>query len=605
MSVRAVVGTPIVVHGQLWGTMVTGTFGDEPPPPDTEFRLGQFTELMATAIASAEDRAELAASEARARDLAREQAALRRVATLVALGARSDELFSAVTREVAEVIGVPVVGVHRYETDATFTTMGVSSETSFSVGSRWPIEKEGLADIILSTGRPARKDDYSRMPGSLGAAVRHDKMLSTVGVPIVVDGSVWGFMVAAATPGKPLPDETEERFARFIELIATAIANSQARSNLEQLADEQAALRRVATLVAQGAPPSAVFDAVAAEMNQALGADGVTLNRYEPGEKAVVLAHSASDPLARRLAAGTRVSHRGENVTSLVRSSRSSARLEHNAGTPGAIAKLVGNLRVRASVGAPIVLDGRLWGVAVAHWSGDESPPADTERRMAKFAELLDTAVANADSRDQLTASRARLVTEADEARRRVVRDLHDGAQQRLVHTIVTLKLAQRAQQEDDQKARSLIAEALEQAQQGNRELRELAHGILPAVLTQGGLRSGVDTIVARLELPIDVDVPAERFPAEVEASAYFIVSEALTNVVKHARAERAEVTVFVQDGVLKVVVRDDGMGGADANGHGLIGLADRVTALGGRLKVESPEGGGTLVAAQLPLAAN
>jgi signal transduction histidine kinase len=234
---------------------------------------------------------------------------------------------------------------------------------------------------------------------------------------------------------------------------------------------------------------------------------------------------------------------------------------------------------------------------------GETAPPPDTEERIAQFTQLLETAIANADSRDQLTASRARLVTEADEARRRVVRDLHDGAQQRLLQTIVTLKLVQRALEPHNEKAEALVAEALAHAQQGNAELRELAHGILPAVLIQGGLRSGVSSIVSRLDLPVQVDVPTERFPAEVEASAYFVVAEALTNVVKHARAQRAEVRAAIDDGVLLVEVRDDGVGGADPTGHGLVGLADRVTAIGGQLVVESVESGGTLLAARLPVA--
>jgi signal transduction histidine kinase len=240
-----------------------------------------------------------------------------------------------------------------------------------------------------------------------------------------------------------------------------------------------------------------------------------------------------------------------------------------------------------------------------ASWKGEQSPPPDTEERMVKFAGLLDTAIANADSRDQLTASRARLLTAADDARRRVVRDLHDGAQQRLVHTIVTLKLAQQAFQGGDGEAASLVGEALQQAEQGNAELRALAHGILPAVLTHGGLRAALDAFVSRLDLLVRVDVPDERLPAEIEASAYFIVAEALTNVVKHSQARSADVTACVHDGLLHLEIRDDGIGGADPNGNGLVGMDDRVTALGGRLNIESPAGDGTLVAATVPLRAH
>ena len=217
--------------------------------------------------------------------------------------------------------------------------------------------------------------------------------------------------------------------------------------------------------------------------------------------------------------------------------------MENYDGTHGAVAERTLRLGVRASVAAPIVVDGRLWGVTIAHWGGEKTPPADSEQRMAHFAELLDTAIANADSRDQLTASRARLVTASDDARRRVVRDLHDGAQQRLVHAIVTLKLAQSALRQNDDEAVPLIDEALEQAEQGNAELRELAHGILPTTLTRGGLRAGVGAFVARLDLPVEVDLAVDRFPAETEASAYFVVAESLTNVVKHSQAQRAEVT--------------------------------------------------------------
>ncbi len=182
------------------------------------------------------------------------------------------------------------------------------------------------------------------------------------------------------------------------------------------------------------------------------------------------------------------------------------------------------------------------------------------------------------------------------------MRDLHDGAQQRLVHSIITLKLAKSALRDTDGEAKGLVDEALEQAEKGKLELRELAHGILPSVLTRGGLRAGVEAVVSRLDLPVDVDVTAERFPAQIEANAYFIVAEALTNVVKHARATHAEVSARVEEGALLFEVRDDGVGGADPTGRGLIGLADRATALGGRLDVQRLESGGTLIAAALPV---
>jgi signal transduction histidine kinase len=230
------------------------------------------------------------------------------------------------------------------------------------------------------------------------------------------------------------------------------------------------------------------------------------------------------------------------------------------------------------------------------------SPPPDTEARLVQFAELLDTAIANADSRAQLTASRVRMLNAEDGARRRVVRDLHDGAQQRLVHAIVTLKMAQQALA-DGEPVDALVNEALENAEQGNEELRELAHGILPAVLTQRGLRAGVGGIVGRLALPVTTELPDARFAPELEASAYFVIAEALTNVVKHSQASCAEVTVALDDGHLKVEIRDDGIGGADPDGQGLIGIGDRVVLLGGSLRIQSPPGGGTTVTAELPVA--
>ena len=203
---------------------------------------------------------------------------------------------------------------------------------------------------------------------------------------------------------------------------------------------------------------------------------------------------------------------------------------------------------------------------------------------------------------EELRVSRARMLKAADDERRRVARDLHDGAQQRLVHTVVTLRLAQLRLRQGSDGVRALVDEALEHAEQATSELRELAHGILPAVLTRGGLKAGVSALASRMQVPVDTDVTPERFPEPVEATAYFVLAEALTNVAKHARAGRAAIVVTSGEGRLELQVRDDGVGGATEDGSGLLGMRDRLAALDGRLRIESPPGGGTLVAATIPI---
>jgi signal transduction histidine kinase len=232
-----------------------------------------------------------------------------------------------------------------------------------------------------------------------------------------------------------------------------------------------------------------------------------------------------------------------------------------------------------------------------------EPLPPETEQRMANFTELVGIVIANAESRAELTASRARVVAAADEARRRIQRDLHDGAQQRIVSTVVALKLARQALGDLSGPAAELVDEALEHAVGANGELRELAHGILPAALSQGGLRDGIAALVSRVHLPVSVEVTDERLPETLEATAYFIVAEALTNTIRHAAATSAEIAALIDDGVLRLAIRDDGVGGAHTNGSsGILGLRDRAAAVNGHLHVESPPGEGTVVAATLPI---
>jgi signal transduction histidine kinase len=287
-------------------------------------------------------------------------------------------------------------------------------------------------------------------------------------------------------------------------------------------------------------------------------------------------------------------------LAKVIRTGRS-ARVDDYSDASGFAAQVSHWTRVRCSVAVPIVVEGSLWGSMGAGTERDQFP-ADTEQRMAAFTELVGTAISSIQARSDLASSRARIVAAADEERRRVVRDLHDGAQQRLVHSIITLKLAHRALQPDQERASELVSEALNQAERANVELRELAHGILPAVLTRGGLRAAVDAMASRTPVPVAIDVSVDRLPAPAEATAYFVVAEALTNVAKHAHATAATVRAHVDGGTLQLQVRDDGVGGARPDGNGLVGLADRLAVLGGQLQVESPADGGTLVTADIPL---
>jgi PAS domain S-box-containing protein len=545
----------------------------------------------------------LEASRDELRVLAEEQAALRRVATLVAKEASPAEVFAKVAEEAANVLGEVECALLRDEGDGTARTVaawGARMSAAFPVGTRVPVGADGVLAFVVREGRPHRIDDYSAVSESIAEGARQHGIGSAVGCPMMVGGGIWGAMVAASFGAEPCPPETESDIVRFADLVATAIANAEARNEVGRLAAEQAALRRVATLVAEGAPPTAVFDAVAAEMEELLGADRVSVSRYEPSAEIAVLAHRGSG--AELVPTGSRLGLEGNSVQDIVWRTERPARMDSFREAQGPIAEVQRAMGVRGAVAVPVVVDGRVWGVIGASWVGDASPPVDTEERMAQFAGLLETAIANADSRRHLDASRARLVTEADEARRRVVRDLHDGAQQGLVSMIMTLKIAERALREGDGEAVPLVSKARELAEQADAELRELAHGIFPSALTEGGLRAGVGAVVSRLDLDVRVDIPGVRFRPEIEASAYLIVAEALTNVVKHANAEHARVTASVEDGTLFVEVRDDGIGGADPKGHGLVGLGDRATALGGRLRVKSPPGGGTILAATLPL---
>jgi signal transduction histidine kinase len=594
---NSTVGAPITVEGQLWGVIAVGsTDPDLPLPADTEARLAQFTELLATAVANAESGAGLAR-------LAEEQAALRRVATLVARGVQQQEVFAAVVDEVVRLLGVDSAVMGRYESGATLTSVARSGALAdqLPVGSRHTLGGNNLGTIVFETGRPARLDRYTdASSGPLGAAFREGGFRSAVGTPITVEGRLWGVMIVGSALEERMPADSEERLAQFTELLATSVANADSRAELARLAEEQAALRRVATLVARGVPAEQLFAAVVEAIGRLLPVDLANMCRYEPDRMQTFVATWGRP--GKRFPLGSRWPLGGKNLATIVFETGRPARIESYADASGPVNVIARQVDLRSAVATPVFVEGRLWGMMAVGSSQEELLPPDTEARLESFTELVATAIANAESHAALAASRARIVAAADESRRRIERDLHDGAQQRLVNAVIVLKLALRALAHSDGNSEELVTEALRHAEQANAELRELAHGILPAVLTRGGLPAGVEALVSRLSLPVSVDMTVERLPAGLEATAYFVVSEALTNVIKHARATSAAVTATVRGGQLRVEVRDDGIGGARLGLGGLRGLEDRVSALDGRLVLESPSGGGTRLSALLPV---
>ncbi|HEY2958974.1 MAG TPA: GAF domain-containing protein [Actinomycetota bacterium] len=534
--------------------------------------------------------------------LAEEHAALRRVATLVARGTSPAAVFAAVAQEVAQVLHLRNAAVCRFDDQGrTLTILAVQDDHPHSPqpGTRWPLDGPSMAAEVLRTGRPARVEDYTDLPGSIAARVRAAGLNRVAGAPIVVDGRVWG-LISTSSPESPFPERVEERLAEFTELVATAIANSQAREQLARLAEEQAALRRVATLVAEGAPPAEVFQAVSVEIARLIPADGAALTRFETDGTVTALGGWTST--GGYLGAGTRFAVDG-TVSGLVLETGQPARIGSYADAPGAAPEAAREMGWRSSAGVPVRVEGRLWGVLAAASRSEQPLPPETEQRLAEFAQLVAAAIANADSRAQLAASRARIVATADATRRRIERDLHDGAQQQLVSLALQLRAAQAAVPPELGEHRAELGRVVDGMTSVLDGLREIARGIHPAILAEGGLGPALRTLARRAPVPVELGVDAEeRLPEPVEVAAYYVVAEALTNAAKYARASNVKVGVDLRGGLLRVAVSDDGRGGADpARGSGLLGLKDRVEAIGGSLSLQSPRGKGTTLIAELP----
>ena len=518
-----------------------------------------------------------------------------------------EEVFAAVTAEAGRLLDADSTSMSRYDPDGAHTLVGIWTSTgaapSVPIGTWFGPGGHNTASLVFQTGRPARIDDFGKATGPTAEPGREMGTRASVAAPITVEGQLWG-LVSVGSTRAPLPRGAEARLARFAELAATAIASAQARTDLRGFAEEQAALRRVATLVARAAPPGEVFAAVAAEAWRLLGAQRAAMSQYNADGVVTVVAFWSS--IGPHIPVGTQWSLGGGDVQTLVFRTGEAARLDDYSDAWGPAADIARNAGVHAAVAVPIRVEGRLWGVMSIASTRGTPLPANIEVRLAGFTELAATAIANAEAQAALTASRARIVAAADQARRRIERDLHDGAQQRLVSLALQMRAAQALVPPELDELRAQLGRAVAEAAGALDELHEIARGIHPAVLTRGGLGPALKALVRRSMIPVDLDVHAqERLPEQVEVSAFYAVAEALTNAAKHARASAVSVEVEAAGDVLHVVVRDNGAGGADVTGGtGLVGLKDRVEALGGRIFLDSPHGEGTDLRIELPLAA-
>jgi len=388
----------------------------------------------------------------------------------------------------------------------------------------------------------------------------------------------------------------------FVSAGLDVTERERATAEIVRLASEQAALRRVATLVARSAEPELVFEAVAEEAGKLLGAESAGTIRFDDGMATTVGRWSAGEVRAFPTGAAVPLSD-SDGLTAVVARTGKPARIDDYSGVRGEAATVMREAGYRSGVGAPIVVGGRPWGMVLVASTRAEPLGADAERRLGDFAELVALALEGAQARTDLLDSRARIVSAGDAERRRLERNLHDGAQQRLVSLSLQLRLAQ-ARLRSDPEAAELLAGAADELHLALEELRELARGLHPAVLTDRGLLPALEALASRAPFPVAIaGVPDERLPDSVEAAVYYVVSEALTNAAKHASASRATVSLDSTDGAVAVEIADDGVGGATlGGGSGLRGLADRIEALGGRLTLTSPPGGGTRVRAELPL---
>ena len=471
--------------------------------------------------------------------------------------------------------------------------------------------------VALAELPPQRDVPYIVFPVLLWSALRFGPRGASAAVLVVCSITVWntaqndGPFVRESITDSLLATQLFIAISALTSLVLAAVTAERTRAaaalaaseaSQRALADEQAALRRVATLVAGGAPPSRLFGQVTEEVARLLGMPGASLMRYDGARTATVVGAWSEDGKP-SLPIGSTIDLDGDTVVAKVLRSGKPQRVERYEDARGDLAERMQQVGYRAAVAAPVTVAGDLWGALAAATRSDEPLPRDLETRLSDFADLVAQRLANADAYEQLAASRARIVEIGDAERRRLERNLHDGAQQRLVSLALDLRMVDVKLEKDPAAARERLTAAQDQLAKGLAELRELARGIHPAILTDRGLGAALEGLLARAPVPVEItELPQERLAPPVEAAAYYVVAEAITNVAKYARASHVTVSIRQSNGHAVVVVADDGVGGADPSlGTGLRGLADRLEALDGRLEVDSAAAHGTCISAEIP----
>ncbi len=545
--------------------------------------------------------------------LAQRHYVLRRAATLVAHGASPEKVFSNVADELARCLNADTAAMFRIETDGAVVLFGehiTQPQTTAEFPRRFVLEADDIAAMALRNGRRARMDTDENVAGALAARLRSRGSQLPIVAPIIVENRVWGVLVMGSSRGEALLQQADSWVEDLADLVATAIANAAEREELQAsrdslrvLATQQEALRRLATLVARGAGPEECLAAVAREMAHCLQVEKAEVFRYEDDGALVAVACKAS-PGTTHIPIGECITPEDHKVAEALLRTGFAATTSGHDDAAGSVGARLRELGLGSVAGAPIFADGRLWGMAVVGSMRTKRLPPDTKQRIAEFADLVATGIAACTTRADLIASRARIVAASDEARRRLERDLHDGAQQRLVSLRLKLCSAVTNVPDELEDLNNVLADVTSELTDVTTELQEISRGIHPAVLSKGGLAPALQALANRSTIPATVEAAiGGPVPDTVEVGAYYIVAEALTNAAKHSHATEVIVSAHVENANLYLAVSDNGIGGADTGkGSGLVGLNDRVEALGGKMTITSTPGRGTSLNVTIPV---